>query len=132
MCGCQDDNFCGSMAMMQVGEAVSKYDDLYLKLDGKLYKADARDLTKMPVRYMAGEDGVLDAFIKVMTPRGGKVKNSGWAWTPGADLFQSATTPGALTDVAPDVIDDYVQKVAFAEAADEIFFLPNKTMVKVK
>lgn len=95
------------------GEAYSEGDALYIdSTDGKLYKADASDTSKMPARGVAGEDSAgADEAGKTLQTRASKDGYTGL--TPGKSQFVSATTAGALTETKP-ADGNTIQKMGFA------------------
>jgi len=98
-----------------LGETVAAYDALYLKSDGKWYKAQA-DGSKQPCLGIAMESGAADDQIRVF--RVGKVTNSGWSWTtPGNPLYLSPTTAGEITETKPS---SNVQVVGYVLSSTEI------------
>lgn len=86
--------------IVTLGETVTPYQALYLKVaDSKWYKAQA-DGAKQPCFGLAVEGGVLNGQIRIH--RMGEITNAGWAWTDiGKPIYLSPTTAGALTQTKP-------------------------------
>jgi len=63
--------------------------------------------------------------------RVGYVKNSGWAWTDGDNLWVSRTVAGALQTTAPVVVGDVSQVVGGAESATLAWFSMNSAWAVV-
>jgi hypothetical protein len=111
-----------------VGESVAFPDLLYLKSDGKWWKADADAATSMPGLRMALETKGADGVCLVL--RMGRVRDDDWAWTVGGLIFAS-TTAGGLTQTAPSESGDQVQVVGIAYHADKMIFDPSPVIAEV-
>ena len=99
------------------GEALSQWQAVYLKNDGKWWKAKADSATTMPALGLAIEAaGAADLPVRVQ--RVGLVTNAAWSWTAGQYLYVSAATAGALTAAAPAA---NVQPVGIAAGATTMF-----------
>lgn len=100
-----------------VGESVVAGDVLYMKSDGKWWKADADAAATMPGAGLAmeakndGEDCKILLF--------GFFRDDTWNWEVGGLLYVS-TTPGPPTQTAPT--GDHVQVIGVAITADVILF----------
>jgi hypothetical protein len=114
--------------LVTVGEAVAFPDLLYLKSDGKWWKADADAATSMPGLRMALETKAADGVCQVL--RMGRVRDDGWAWTVGG-LIYASTTAGGLTQTAPSGSGDQVQVVGIAHHADKMIFDPSPVIAEV-
>lgn len=104
------------------GENLSAYEVVYMKSDGKLWKADASAITTAPVIAMATEAITADntgAFLFF-----GEITNGSWSWTVGAPVYLSETA-GALTETAPSTANAVVQRVGIALAATVLMFKPS-------
>ena len=97
------------------GEAISQYNAVYFKSDGKFWKAQA-DGTKQPCLGLALESAAVDVAFRVQ--RVGLITNSGWAWTVGAKIYLDPSTAGALTATAPTTNS---QLIGIAKTATSIF-----------
>ena len=81
-----------------LGEAVSAYQALYLKIsDQKWYKALA-DGIKQPCLGLAVEGGVLNDVIRIH--RMGEITNAAWSWG-GGPIYLSGSVTGELTESKP-------------------------------
>jgi hypothetical protein len=123
-----DHSVSGFTASMQVGEAVVFGDLLYMKSDGKLWKADADAATTMPGMYMAaatiGANGTGSVLIQ------GFARDDTWVWTVGG-LVYASTTLGGMTQTAPSGTGDQVQVVGVATHADRIDFRPTPMLIEL-
>lgn len=111
-----------------VGENVAFGDLLYMKSDGKYWKADADQASLMPGVVMALETILADAAGALLHK--GYVRYDTWNWTPG-DILHAGNTAGAIQQPAPSGSGDQVQIVGYAITADIIFFNPQLVMVEV-
>lgn len=75
------------------GEDVLAGDVLYLKSDGKFYKAISTDSTKSAAIAIANEAILMNAIGEVVTF--GAVTNVSWSFTVGAKVYLSSTSGGA-------------------------------------
>jgi hypothetical protein len=118
----------GFKATMTVGETVALFDVLYMKSDGKLWKADADAEATMPVTYIA--------LAAITANNSGEVglrvycRDDTWAWTVGGLIYVS-TTPGAMTQTAPSGTGDIVQVIGVAQTADIILFNPDYAYAEI-
>lgn len=100
------------------GEISAQYSAMYLKNDGKYWKAQA-DGSKQPCMGLALESVAADVAFRLQ--RIGPITNAGWAWaTVGGLVFLDPTTPGALTQTDP-VINRNIVGVALS--ATSIFLM---------
>ena len=111
-----------------VGESVAFPDVLYLKNDGKWWKADADAIVTMPALRMALETKTADQACNSLVA--GRVRNDAWNWTVGGNIYASTTT-GALTQTAPSGTTDIVQVVGIAYHADKMIFWPENTTLEI-
>jgi hypothetical protein len=118
-----DQTFTGSATTMTVGENVAFGEVLYVKSDGKLWKADASAAATMPGLFIAGAAISADASGLVVQPCS-FVRDDAWTWTVGGAVYVSLTS-GALTQTAPSVSGEQVQKLGIATHADRIYFYPS-------
>lgn len=91
--------FIGSSVYAIIGENVAIGDVLYLKSDGKFWKADADSLTTTSGMLAMATTTILANASGVLL-REGYIKNTAWTMTPGVELYVS-TSPGNPTTVAP-------------------------------
>lgn len=118
----------GIKTTMTVGEDVVFGDLLYVKSDGKLWKADANDTNTYPAFYFATETKTANATCVVL--KNGFARNDSWTWTVGGLLYMSTTT-GGITQTQPETTDDIVQIVGIAISATIIDFTPQLTFITV-
>jgi hypothetical protein len=105
--------------MATLGETVAIGDALYLKSDGKYWKAKAV-ASQQPARGIAIEAGNADDEIRIQ--RVGPIVVTGWSWTGdvGDKLFLSDSTSGALTETRPM---EFAQTLGFILSATSAFLL---------
>jgi hypothetical protein len=123
-----DHEVSGVTADMTVGENVAFGDFLYMKSDGKLWKADADAAASGLICAMAAATISADASGEVLLH--GFARDDTWAWTVGSRLYGS-TTAGDVTHTAPSGSGDVVQCVGVACHADRIYFSPSMVLVEV-
>lgn len=110
------DEVIHSRILATAGEAIALYDAVYLESDGKYDKALA-DGSQQPAIGLALESAVLDDEIRIQ--RLGPITNVAWAWaTVGAMVYLDASTPGAVTDVCPELC---CQRIGIVLSATSIF-----------
>ena len=102
--------------IVTLGETVTPYQPLYLKVaDGKWYKAQA-DGTKQPCFGLAVEGGILNGQIRIH--RMGEIENLAWAWANlGMPIYLDPDTAGVLTQTKPSV---NVQVIGYALTATKM------------
>lgn len=125
------DNSAGTQAIFDsatVGESVAFPDLLYLKSDGKWWKADADSSTTMPGLRLALESKNEDQTCSMLVA--GRVRDDDWTWTVGGIIYAS-TTGGGLTQTAPTGSGDIVQQVGIAYHADKMIFVPDMTQLEI-
>jgi hypothetical protein len=126
-----DGTWSGLTFLGTAGEALAIGENVYRNANGKMYKADAADVAKMPVLAMStatiAQDGT-GAFLAY-----GFMRRDAWTWTEhGVRIYVSATTPGAMTESAPTGANKHIQEVAViidsvigGGSSDIIFFNPS-------
>jgi hypothetical protein len=125
------DNQAGVRAIFDdvvVGESVAFPDLLYLKSDGKWWKADADAAATMPGLRLALASGSANATVRTLVQ--GRVRDDDWNWTVGGMVYAS-TDAGALTQTIPSGAADVVQIVGVAYHADKIIFSPSPVTVEI-
>lgn len=123
-----DHTVSGLTSDMTVGESVVFGDLLYMKSDGKLWKADANAAATMPGMYMAAATIAANNAGSVLLQ--GFARDDTWAWTVGGLVYASGTL-GAMTQTAPSASGDQVQVVGVATHADRLDFRPSPMMVEL-
>lgn len=113
---------------MTAGESLVLGDAVYMKSDGKAWKADADGTATMPVMALAAETIAADAAGKFLLS--GFLYLAAWDWTIGGIIYASVT-PGALSQTAPVGSGDQVQVVGVAITADIIHFNPSFELVEI-
>ena len=123
-----DGDWCGQTVLATAGEAVDKFETVYLKSDGKVWLSDADAVTTMPIKGIAIADVASGASGIFLIE--GFIRKDAWDWTPGAILY-AHTTGGAIGATAPSGTTDLVQRVGIAVTADIVWFKPELTTVEV-
>jgi hypothetical protein len=113
------DAFIQTRLLATLGETVAKGDVVYLKSDGKYWKAKAI-ASQMPARGMAIEAGNTDDEIRIQ--RVGPITVSGWALVgnPGDKLFVDETTSGTITETRPF---EFAQTIGYILSSTSAFLL---------
>jgi hypothetical protein len=125
------DNSAGTNSIFDpvvVGESVAFPDLLYLKSDGKWWKADADAIATMPGLRLALETKSANDTCNALVA--GRVRDDDWNWTVGGAIYAS-TAAGALTQAAPSGTTDIVQIVGIAYHADKMIFFPENTTIEI-
>jgi hypothetical protein len=111
------DDHVHSRLLVTLGETVAKGEALYLKSDGKYWKAKAV-ATQSPTKGVAIEAGNADDEIRIQ--RVGLITVTGWSWSGGVGtkLYLSGGTDGALTETRPL---KFAQQVGYVISATSAF-----------
>ena len=129
------DNSAGTAAIFDsatVGETVAFPNLLYLKSDGKWWKADANAATTMPGLRLALESKTADQTCSMLVA--GRVRDDDWNWTLGGSsglIYASAAAVGGLVQPQPSGSGDQVQVVGVAYHADKMIFQPSPVIGEV-
>ena len=126
------DNAAGTQAIFDsgiVGESVAFPNLLYLKSDGKWWKADADAAATMPGLRMALESKSADQACSMLVH--GRVRDDDWNWTVGG-LIYASTDAGGFTQTAPSGTTDIVQIVGIAYHADKMIFNPEADTLEIQ
>ena len=118
----------GTTQEVTVGEAVAFGNTLYLKSDGKWWKADADAAATMPAMRMALATASADATCNTLVS--GIARNDSFSLTVGATLYASDTAGGIL-DTPVTGTGDQVQKIGQAHSATVFEFKPSSTIVEL-
>lgn len=117
-------------ATFNAGESVTVMDLVYLKSDGKWWRADASVIgTAGGVLGISLETKSADAAMNVALA-GSFVRDDTWTWTIGATIYMSLTT-GAMTETAPSATDEVVRVCGFAISADVMYFNPSSDYITI-
>lgn len=117
----------GIMTQLVYGESIALFEVLYMKSDGKLWRADAdAEATSIGI-YLALEAGSADQTKKVLML--GFARDDSWTWTVGGQLFLDTTT-GALTQTRPSGTGDIIIVLGIAKSATIIDFRPTIAYVE--
>lgn len=115
-----DDTYHGlTLTGLLAGATIAQWEAVYVGGSSTFLLADANGSGTYPARGLAvaAYSSTNPATVLVQ----GTVRNDAWNWTPGGDIYLSATA-GGLTQTAPSTSGDKVQKVGFALTADVAFF----------
>lgn len=115
-----DNTASGVIATMQVGENVLFGDPLYMKSDGKLWKAGNGSAGTMPVIALATGSILANESGQVL--KIGFARKDSWDWSVGGLVY--AGESGTLTQTPPTG-SAKSQIVAIATHADRLFFMPH-------
>lgn len=118
-----------------VGENVIPGDVLYMKADGKYWKADASGGATMPAKVMAMETKTANNTCKLLH-MGYFRHDSRWDWTLGdgeANLLFVHTVAGDIVQFAnkPAGSGDQVQVCGYVVTADIILWTPSLELVQI-
>lgn len=116
-----DSSYSGSILTYTAGEVLTYGTAVYLKSDGKVWKADADASTTAPpigvtYRYVAANGSVT-------VVHSGYYRRNSWNWTVGGWIYLD-TTDGALTQTKPTGNADQVYIIGIAHDADTILIMP--------
>jgi len=125
----------GLIAVDTVGENVIPGDVLYMKADGKYWKADASSSAEMPAKVMAMEEITADNLCQLLHI-GYFREDSRWDWTLGngeANLLYVHTTAGDIVQFAnkPVGVGDQIQIVGWVVDANTVFFNPSLELIEL-
>ena len=116
-----DHEGCGLIVPMTYGESLVPGNIVYLKSDGKVWKADANAAGAYPAIGIALETLGANASGKVLLF--GLFLDASFAWTVGGTVYLS-TTAGAMTQTAPSATDEVIQVLGVAVSATLLMFNP--------
>ncbi|MCK5161633.1 MAG: hypothetical protein KAQ99_08685 [Candidatus Aureabacteria bacterium] len=119
-----DDTWNGITINSTAGENLVKNDVVYLKSDGKYWKADG-DTEALTKGKLALATATINADASGVLLTEGYMRDDGdFNYTVGATLYISLT-PGDPTETIPPDAGDFVRVVGTAESADVIHFKPS-------
>jgi len=123
----------GALTVDTVGENVVAGEVLYLKADGKYWKALATGIATMPGKVLAMEAIAADAAGRLLHQ--GYFRHDAWAFVVGNGtanlLYVSRVTGGLVTQIVPATSGDQVQVIGYCRTADVIYFDPCLELVEI-
>jgi len=111
------------------GENIAQYDTVYIKSDGKIYKAKANAAATCKIIGIASAAIASSAAGVVYLL--GEVTNGSWSWTIGVIIFLSAATGGALTETPPSGGGQFVVRIGLAISTTKIILKPELVYMEV-
>lgn len=127
-----NDTGSGALTVDTVGEEVTAGQALYLKADGKYWKAKGNAAATMPAKVLAMAGIAADAAGKLLHL--GYYRHDAWNFTVGNGtanlLYVDKTTGGLVTQTPPAAAGDQVQVIGYCVTADIIFFNPCLELVE--
>lgn len=108
----------GVTVSLTAGETLAFGDPLYVKSDGKVWKADSDGSSTYPVMGIAAGSAAANGSVSVLLL--GIARNDAWAWTVGGPVYLSTTA--GLTQTQPSATDNVIQVLGMATAATRVFF----------
>jgi len=121
-----DHSATGIKVSLTAGETLVIGDVVYMKSDGKVWKADADATGLYPAIAIALAGASADASVEVLMK--GIMRDDTWNWTVGGVIYLS-TTAGALTQTAPTGSGHVVQVIGVATHADRMLFDPSLDLI---
>lgn len=114
----------GIRSSFTAGEALVFGNLVYMKNDGKVWKASASSITTTPVMGMCmgsvSADGTADILLS------GRVYNTSWSLGTGGNVLYLGTYGGGFSSVAPSGVTGYVvQVIGIVLSATTIYFNPS-------
>ena len=113
----------GTIVTLTAGENVAFGDIVYIKSDGKLWKADQSSAGKFPAQYMS--TATISANATGVFCRNGIASNASWTWTVGSANPIYLSTTGGMTQTAPSSTGNVIQVLGHALSATLIDFNPS-------
>lgn len=105
-----------------IGENVVSGNVLYIKSDGKYWKANATNSTKVPALAISRISANAEASIPLLFQ--GSITNTSWSLTPGGIVYLS-TSDGVITQTQPSATDNVIQTLGVAVSSNKIYFKPS-------
>jgi len=124
-----DHSWNGDYIVGTAGEDLVFGNLVYLKSDGKYWKANATAVATMPGVCMAVATISADATGNLL--QRGYARDDSWAWSASGVRLYAGETAGAITETQPSDSGDQVQAVGHAVDDDNIFFCPVDVVVEV-
>ena len=104
----------GVKISLTAGEILAFGDPIYIKSDGKAWKADANTAGAFPADGLAVSAAAANATVTVLLL--GVARNDAWSWTVGGRVYLS--TSSGLTQTQPSATDDAIAPIGRALSAD--------------
>ncbi len=119
-----DGKYSGMTLDWKAGENLAFGELVYMKSDGKIWRADADGAATMPCIGIVVVAANADATATILTH--GVVTETDWNWTVGQRLYVSEAV-GTIENTLSNITDenDVVQIIGVAIHADTIFFNPS-------
>lgn len=111
------------------GENLAQYDLVYLKGDGKWWKAKADNATTMPSIGMVTANVNAESAAVVLFD--GLICNTGWSFTPGVPVYVDDDTAGLVTATYPPDAGDQVGFVGLALSATVLMISLNLITLEI-
>lgn len=111
----------GITLTMTAGEALAFGDPVYVKSDGKVWKADANGAATFPSIGVAAASASANASVSVLVH--GVARNDAWNWAVGGSIYLSITA--GLTQTQPVATNDVIQVLGLALTADVMYVAPD-------
>ena len=126
-----DETVSGIVMVFTAGEAVSKFQAVYMRSDGEVGPADSSATGTMPAIGVAIEAASDGGAIRVLTHGILRDDSSfGSNMTEGGRIYVSETA-GAMTQTAPSDDGDMVQIIGIATGDRTAFIAPSLTMIEL-
>ncbi|QDP48299.1 MAG: hypothetical protein Unbinned4944contig1000_23 [Prokaryotic dsDNA virus sp.] len=132
--GVADGEYSGTIALFTAGEDLTAGEVVYLKSDGKLWKAVATAAATSRAVAMAVASVSANAMGPFLLKGFARFDSEFPQYTVGGALY----TPEAETSsknvpeqTAPDSDGDFVQVIGYAVSADSVYFDPDSTVIEV-
>lgn len=125
-----NNQFSGPSATFTAATALAQWDVCYITSASKMAKASAVTIsTAYPMAICT--NAIAQDSSTTFALCGAFVQNNAWTWTPGGVLYLSASTAGAMTQVAPSSSGQCVVIVGIALNATTIMFEPQLVIVEL-
>ena len=123
------DGYVGITASFTAGENLTLGQIVYIKSDGKAWKADMNASTTMPAVGIATAAANAEAACVILLYGVAHLHTLAGGWTVGGLIYAGAA--GAMSQTAPSGNADQVQVLGVALVADVILFNPAYVLVEV-
>lgn len=113
------------------GESLSQFDVVVLQSDGQYDKALADTQANVKGRCAIVLDSSISSGSTGNFSEDCIIKNTGWSFTVGAELFIDPSTAGDITETVPSTSGDQIRKIGEALSSDTIRFNPSNDYYEV-